>query len=217
MRNAVHDAALSAFSELLGSLDSPSFVESVDVAINLVGLDLRRPEDQVKGCVKFPHGIGREIKVLVLKEDKEGGSAIDADLAGGEELIQEIAQGRKVDEFDWCVTTPPFMQKVSIIAKVLGPRGLMPSPKFGTVTQDVEGTVKSLKGGVVRFKVDKGGVIHSKLGNISFSAAQLCDNYMTLLEVLFSSKPSSVKGNFVGRSFISTTMGKSVLVGGVAR
>jgi len=187
------------------------FDETVEVAINL-GVDPRHADQMVRGTVVLPHGTGKSIKVLVFaqgekeKEAREAG----ADYVGGEELIKKIEEGWL--DFDKAVSTPDMMSKVSKIGKILGPRGLMPSSKTGTVTFDVIKAVKELKSGKIDFKVDKGGVIHAPIGKVSFGEQKLLENFKALYETILRLKPASAKGTYVKGVTISSTMGPGVKV-----
>ncbi|OEY86803.1 50S ribosomal protein L1 [Wolbachia pipientis] len=194
---------------------SAKFDESVDVAVNL-GIDPRKSEEQVRGVVVLPKGIGKEIKVAAFVQDEHFADAqkAGADIVGGEELIEEIKKGRKLD-VDWCVTTPNFMIKVTSIAKILGSKGIMPNPKFGTVTSDIVSTIQTIKSGQVRFRADKSGIIHGKLGNIKFSIDDLLENLRAFLEIIKGNKPVSVKSVYFKSVFLNSTMGKAYKIGRV--
>ncbi|HDD43823.1 MAG TPA: 50S ribosomal protein L1 [Candidatus Desulfofervidus auxilii] len=187
------------------------FDETVEVAINL-GVDPRHADQMVRGAVVLPHGTGKKVKVLVFaqgEKEKEAQEA-GADYVGGEELIKKIEEGWL--DFDKAVSTPDMMSKVSKIGKILGPRGLMPSSKTGTVTFDVAKAIKELKGGKIDFKVDKGGVIHAPIGKVSFGEQKLLENFKTLYEAILRLKPASAKGTYIKGVTISTTMGPGVKV-----
>ncbi|MBD0391500.1 50S ribosomal protein L1 [Wolbachia endosymbiont of Pentalonia nigronervosa] len=194
--------------KIIGSAPA-KFDESVDIAVNL-GVDSRKSEEQVRGIAILPKGTGKYIKVAVFSQGKyllEAEKA-GADIIGGEDLIEEIKKGKKLD-VDWCVTTPDFMPKITSIAKVLGSKGLMPNPKFGTVTSNVEDTVKMIKSGQVRFRTDKNGIIHGKLGSVKFSIDDLLENLKAFLKVIKDNKPVSVKGVYFKSIFLNSTMGKA--------
>lgn len=194
---------------------SAKFNESVDIAVNL-GVDSRKSEEQVRGTVVLPKGIGKNIKVAVFAQDKyllEAEKA-GADIAGGEDLVEEIKKGRKLD-VDWCITTPDFMAKITPIAKVLGAKGLMPNPKFGTVTSNIAEAIKTIKSGQVKFRTDKNGVIHGKLGNIKFDIDDLLENLKAFLKVIKDNKPISAKGIYFKGVFLNSTMGKAYKIGKV--
>jgi len=194
--------------KIIGSAPA-KFDESVDIAVNL-GVDSRKSEEQVRGIAILPKGIGKDIKVAFFSQGKyllEAEKA-GADIIGGEDLVEEIKKGKKLN-VDWCVTTPDFMPKIASIAKVLGSKGLMPNPKFGTVTSNVEDTVKMIKSGQVRFRTDKNGIIHGKLGSIKFSIDDLLENLKVFLKVIKDNKPVSVKGVYFKSIFLNSTMGKA--------
>ncbi|MGL9725687.1 MAG: 50S ribosomal protein L1 [Wolbachia sp.] len=188
---------------------SAKFNESIDIAVNL-GIDSRKSEEQVRGTVILPKGIGKDIKVAVFAQGKhllEAGKA-GADITGGEDLVEEIKKGKKLD-VDWCITTPDFMTKITSIAKILGTKGLMPNPKFNTVTSEIGEAIKAAKSGWVRFKTDKSGIVHSKLGNIKFNIDDLLENLKAFLEVIKDNKPATVKGVYFKSVFLNSTMGKA--------
>lgn len=182
------------------------FDETVDVAINL-GVNPKYSDQMVRGAVSLPHGLGKTIRVAAfckgdkVAEAKEAG----ADVVGGEDLVEKI-QGGFLD-FDKAVATPDMMALVGKIGRVLGPRGLMPNAKTGTVTQDVAKAVKELKAGKVEFKVDKAGVLHAPIGKVSFGPEKLTDNLRALLDTVNRLKPSTAKGTYVKALAVSTTMG----------
>ncbi|WP_264338684.1 50S ribosomal protein L1 [Wolbachia endosymbiont (group A) of Cheilosia soror] len=194
---------------------SAKFNESVDIAVNL-GVDSRKSEEQVRGTVVLPKGIGKNIKVAVFAQDKHllEAEKAGADIAGGEDLVEEIKKGRKLD-VDWCITTPDFMAKITPIAKVLGAKGLMPNPKFGTVTSNIAEAIKTIKSGQVKFRTDKNGVIYGKLGNIKFDIDDLLENLKAFLKVIKDNKPISAKGIYFKGVFLNSTMGKAYKIGKV--
>lgn len=185
------------------------FDETIDIAIKL-GVNPKHADQMVRGSVSLPNGTGRDVKVLVFckgekaKEAEEAG----ADFVGDDELVAKV-QGGWTD-FDKVVATPDMMAQVGKLGKVLGPRGLMPNPKVGTVTQDVAKVVKELKAGMIEFRVDKVGIIHSIVGKKSFEAGKLTENVTALLETLVKLKPASAKGQYVRGIYVSSTMGPRV-------
>lgn len=187
------------------------FDESIDIAVKL-GVNPKHADQMVRGSVSLPNGTGKDVKVLVFckgekqKEAKEAG----ADFVGDDELIAKV-QGGWTD-FDKVVATPDMMAQVGKLGKVLGPRGLMPNPKVGTVSPDVAKVVKELKAGMIEFRVDKNGIIHTTVGKKSFEDGKLMENIKALLETLVKLKPSSAKGQYVRGIFISATMGPSVKI-----
>jgi len=190
---------------------SAKFVESVDIAVRL-GVDPKKADQAVRGTVSLPHGVGKEVRVLVLAKpprDEEARVA-GADHAGLAEYIQKI-QGGWAD-IDVIIATPDVMGEVGKLGKVLGPRGLMPNPKSGTVTADVAKAVKEVKAGKIEFRVDKAGILHAPVGKAGFEAKQLAENIHAFLNAVVRLKPSSAKGAYVKSIALSTTMGPGVRV-----
>jgi len=182
---------------------------TVEVAFRL-GVDPRKADQMVRGTVNLPHGTGKTARVLVFAtgERAEQARAAGADEVGGDELIEKVAAG--YTDFDSAVATPDLMGKVGRLGKVLGPRGLMPNPKTGTVTMDVAKAVSDIKGGKIEFRVDKHSNLHFIIGKASFTAKQLVENYNAALDEVLRLKPSSSKGRFITKAFVSTTMGPSI-------
>lgn len=199
------DAAL----KILRETNRAKFDESVDIAIRL-GVNPKHADQMVRGTVVLPHGIGKSVKVLVFakgekeKEAKEAG----ADYVGAEDLVEKISSGWT--DFDKAIATPDMMGMVGKLGKILGPRGLMPNPKVGTVTFDVAKAVKELKAGKVEFRVDKTGIVHTTVGKISFGEERLKENILALMDVIIRSKPPSSKGTYLKSIAISTTMGPGI-------
>lgn len=195
--------------EIVKKCATSKFDESVDIAIRL-GVDPRKSDQMVRGSVAMPHGTGRKVRVLVLakgakaKEAEEAG----ADMVGAEDMIEKIAGGWL--EFDRIVATPDMMGQVGKVAKVLGPRGLMPNPKAGTVTTDVGKVLQSIKAGQVEFRVDKAGILHVPVGRASFDKQKLVENIASLLDVVKRMKPSTAKGVYLKTGTLSSTMGPAV-------
>ncbi|MCM5556012.1 50S ribosomal protein L1 [Pleomorphomonas sp. NRK KF1] len=187
------------------------FDETVEVAINL-GVDPRHADQMVRGVVQLPHGTGKTVRVAVfargLKADEA--TAAGADIVGAEELVETIQKGEI--NFDRCIATPDMMPLVGRLGKVLGPRGLMPNPKVGTVTQDVAAAVKASKGGAVEFRVEKAGIVHAGVGKASFTAEALLDNVRALVDAVQKAKPTGAKGTYLQRLSVSSTMGPGVKV-----
>ncbi|MDN3678908.1 50S ribosomal protein L1 [Vibrio tapetis subsp. quintayensis] len=196
---------------LLKELATAKFVESVDVAINL-GIDARKSDQNVRGATVLPHGTGREIRVAVFTQgaNAEAAKAAGADIVGMEDLAEQVKKGEM--NFDVVVASPDAMRVVGQLGTILGPRGLMPNPKVGTVTPNVAEAVKNAKAGQVRYRNDKNGIIHTTIGKATFEAEQLKENLETLLIALKKAKPSSAKGVFLKKISISTTMGAGVSV-----
>ena len=196
--------------ELLQKCPKPKFDETVDFALKL-GVDPKKSDEQVRGNVHLPHGTGKKVRVIVFAKDEKAKEALDAgaDAAGHEELIQKINGGWL--DFDVVVATPDMMREVGKLAKVLGPRGLMPTPKAGTVTQDVKTAVKEVKAGKVEFKVNKMGVIDTGVGKISFTKDQLIENIKALLSSIQKARPASAK-QYIKSLVLSSTMGPGLKI-----
>lgn len=199
-----------AFS-LLAELSTVKFAETVDVAVNL-GVDARKSDQMVRGSTVLPNGTGKEMRVAVFAQgdQAEAAQAAGADVVGMEDLAERI-QGGDLD-FDVVIAAPDAMRVVGRLGQVLGPRGLMPNPKVGTVTQDVGQAVKNAKAGQVRYRVDKNGIIHVPIGKVSFDAQQLRENLQALVNDLNKAKPSTSKGVYLKRITVSSTMGPGVKV-----
>jgi large subunit ribosomal protein L1 len=197
--------------QLLPETSYARFDEGIDVAIRL-GVDIKKSEQMVRGTVILPHGTGKKVKVLVFAQGEKEKEAREAgtDFVGGEELVEKILQGWL--DFDKAIATPDMMKVVSKLGKVLGPRGLMPNPKVGTVTFDVGKAVQDLKSGKVEFKADKAGNLHVSVGKVSFGQEKLRENILTLLDAVIKAKPTSSKGTYVKGLAISTTMGPGIKV-----
>jgi len=187
------------------------FDATVEVAMRL-GVDPRKADQMVRGTVNLPHGTGKVVRVIVFAagEKAEEARAAGADEVGAEDLIARIQEGWL--DFDAAIATPDQMAKVGRIARILGPRGLMPNPKTGTVTMDVAKAVQDIKGGKISFRVDKHSNLHTTIGKASFSAQQLAENYAAVLDEVLRAKPSSAKGKYLKKVTISTTMGPGIPV-----
>jgi large subunit ribosomal protein L1 len=185
------------------------FDEAIDVAINL-GVDPKQSDQQVRGAVSLPHGLGKTVRVIVFAKGpkEEEAKKAGADVVGADDLVAKI-QGGWLD-FDKCIATPDMMATVAKVAKILGPRGLMPNPKIGTVTMNVEQAVAAEKKGKLDFRVDKAGTIHAVVGRKSMGFDQLKDNYVTLMTAILKAKPATSKGNYLLGITISSTMGPGV-------
>ena len=186
-----------------------NFDETVEIAINL-GVDPRHADQMVRGVVSLPNGTGKSVVVAVFaKEDKaKEATEAGAEYVGAEELADKIQKGEI--EFDRCIATPDMMAVVGRLGKVLGPRGLMPNPKLGTVTQNVGEAVKSVKGGEIEFRVEKAGIVHAGIGKTSFTHAALVENLNAFLAAIVKAKPTGSKGVYVKRATLSSTMGPGV-------
>lgn len=196
---------------IVKDIASAKFNESVDVAIRL-GVDPKKADQAVRGTVALPHGIGKSVRVLVMaKPPKDAeAKAAGADHAGLEEYVEKIKGGWA--DIDVIIATPDVMVEVGKLGKILGPRGLMPNPKSGTVTLDVATAVKEVKAGKIEFRVDKAGVLHATIGKVNFEKEKLAENIKAFLGVVGKLKPSTSKGQYVKSIFISSTMGPSVQV-----
>jgi large subunit ribosomal protein L1 len=206
-RNKRYD--LDGGIQLLKETGQAKFDESVDMAIRL-GVNPKHSDQMVRGTVALPHGVGKSVRVLVFAKGEKEKEAKDAgaDLVGAEDLVEKITGGWT--DFDKAIATPDMMGTVGKLGKILGPRGLMPNPKVGTVTFDVSRAVRELKAGRVEFKVDKTGIVHTTVGKISFPAEKLKDNVMALMDVILRAKPASSKGTYMKSIAISTTMGPGI-------
>lgn len=194
---------------LLKELVAAKFDETVDVAINL-GVDPKKSEQMVRGVVRLPHGTGRKVRILVFAKGEKAQEAMaaGADYVGAEDLVLKIQEGWL--DFDKAIATPDMMPKVGPIAKILGPRGLMPNPKVGTVTTDVGKAVAEEKAGRVEFRVEKAGIVHAPIGKMSFSAQHLEENFRALMEQVSRHKPATSKGNYIQAISLSSTMGPGI-------
>ena len=182
---------------------------SVEVAL-VLGVDPKKADQAIRSTVNLPHGTGKTSRVLVFAngEKADAARAAGADIVGGDDLIEEVSKGRL--DYDAVVSTPDLMGKVGRLGKVLGPRGLMPNPKTGTVTTDVAKAVEDIKGGKIEFRVDKNSNLHFLIGKASFSAEALADNYAAAIDEVMRSKPASSKGRYIKKAVVSTTMGPGV-------
>jgi len=203
--------SLAEAVQLIRAGQATKFDESVDLAVNL-GVDPKHADQMVRGGIVLPHGTGKSLRILVFaKGDKEKeASEAGADFVGGDDLAQKIQGGWL--EFDRVIATPDMMSVVGKLGRVLGPRGLMPNPKLGTVTMDVGPAVSEQKAGKVEYRVDKSGIVHCAIGKRSFEAEQLVENAATLIEALLRAKPAAAKGTYLKKISISTTMGPGVRV-----
>jgi large subunit ribosomal protein L1 len=197
---------------LLQQLKFAKFDESVDVAVRL-GVDPKRADQMVRGTVTLPHGTGKQVRIVAFakgEKEKEAEEA-GADVVGGEDLVKRIAEEGWL-EFDKAVATPDMMSQVGKIGKILGPRGLMPNPKVGTVTFELKKAIQELKAGKTEFRVDKVGNVHVPIGKVSFGAEKLKDNFLVLLDALIRAKPAASKGTYLKNVAVSTTMSPGVKI-----
>jgi large subunit ribosomal protein L1 len=204
--------SLTEAVKLIKSGVKPKFDETVDIAINL-GVDPKQSDQQVRGMVAMPNGIGKTIRVAVFARGDKAADALKAgaDLVGGDDLAEKILKGEM--NFDRCIATPDMMGVVGKLGKVLGPRGLMPNPKLGTVTPNVVEAVKSAKSGQVEFRIEKAAIVQAGIGKISFSEEAIAQNVKAFVDAVNKAKPASgVKGNYLKKVSISTTMGVGVKI-----
>jgi large subunit ribosomal protein L1 len=187
------------------------FDETVEIAMNL-GVDPRHADQMVRGVVSLPNGTGRTLRVAVFARGAKADEAraAGADVVGAEDLVERVTGGNI--DFDRCIATPDLMPLVGRLGKVLGPRGMMPNPKVGTVTMDVTGAVKASKGGAVEFRVEKAGIVHAGVGKASFPADKLVENIRAFADAVQKAKPQGAKGQFINRIAISSTMGPGVKI-----
>jgi len=187
------------------------FDESVDMAFNL-GIDPKKSDQMVKGSVILPHGLGKKVRVLVFAKGEKEKEAVDAgaDIVGAEDLVEKITKGWL--DFDKAVATPDMMGIVGKLGKILGPRGLMPNPKLGTVTFDITRAVKEIKAGKVEYRAEKAGIVHVPIGKVSFDNHKLFDNAKAVVNSIVKAKPATSKGRYLKKIAISSTMGPGVAV-----
>ncbi len=203
--------ALSTAVNMVKERATAKFDETIEMALNL-GVDPRHADQMVRGVVALPNGTGRTVRVAVFarNEKADEAKAAGADIVGAEDLM-EIIQSGKI-EFDRCIATPDMMPLVGRLGKVLGPRGLMPNPRVGTVTPDVAKAVEAAKGGSVEFRVEKAGVLHAGIGKASFSAKQIEENARAFLDAVVKAKPAGAKGSYLKKAALTSTMGPGVKV-----
>ncbi len=196
---------------LLKDIPTAKFVESVDVSVNL-GVDPRKSDQVVRGATVLPNGTGKTVRVAVFTQGANADAAKEAgaDIVGMDDLADEVKKGNM--NFDVVIASPDAMRVVGTLGQILGPRGLMPNPKVGTVTPDVAGAVKNAKAGQVRYRTDKAGIIHCSIGKVDFEVNKLQENLQALLADLQKAKPSSAKGVYMKKVTVSTTMGPGVIV-----
>ena len=202
---------LSEAIKLVKKTASTKFYETIELALNL-GVDPRHSDQMVRGAVSLPNGTGKTVRVAVFaKDDKaEEAKRAGADIVGADDLAESVSKGEIL--FDRCVATPDMMAVVGRLGKVLGPRGLMPNPKLGTVTNDVAAAVSAVKGGQVAFRVEKAGIVHAGVGKASFSESALQENVQAFIDAVNSAKPSGAKGIFLQQATISATMGPGIRI-----
>lgn len=213
-RDGIDRTKLYALSEavaLVKERATSKFDETIEISMNL-GVDPRHADQMVRGVCNLPNGSGRTVRVAVFARGPKAdeATAAGADIVGAEDLV-EIVNGGKI-EFDRCIATPDMMGLVGRLGKVLGPRGLMPNPRVGTVTMDVAGAVKAAKGGAVEFRVEKAGIIHAGVGKASFDADKLSENIKAFADSVSKARPSGAKGTYIQRIALSSTMGPGIKI-----
>ncbi|MBU2882082.1 50S ribosomal protein L1 [Psychrosphaera sp. B3R10] len=209
--DATREYGIDEAVTLLQELATAKFKESIDVAINL-GIDPRKSDQNVRGATVLPNGTGKDVRVAVFTQgaNADAAKAAGADIVGMEDLAEQVKAG--VMDFDVVVASPDAMRVVGQLGQILGPRGLMPNPKVGTVTPDVATAVKNAKAGQVRYRNDKNGIIHASIGKVDFDKVAIAQNLESLLAAIVKAKPSSAKGTYVKKISLSTTMGAGLAV-----
>jgi large subunit ribosomal protein L1 len=202
---------LAEASELIKKTHHTKFNETVELAINL-GVDPKHSDQVVRGTVVLPHGLGKSVRVLVLAGGEKQREAQDAgaDFVGGDDLVQKIMEGWT--DYDAVIATPDMMKSAGRLGKVLGPRGLMPNPKTGTVTADVAKAIRETKAGKVEFRVDKAGIVHCPIGKIQFDGGKLAENAHALIGAVLKAKPAAAKGKYVKKITLTSTMGPGISI-----
>ncbi|MFZ5908355.1 MAG: 50S ribosomal protein L1 [Nitrospirota bacterium] len=197
--------------KLVREFSYTKFDETVDLAVNL-GIDPKKSEQMVRGTVVLPHGMGKKVRVLVFAKGEKEREAVDAgaDYVGAEDIVEKITKGWL--DFDKSVATPDVMGIVGKLGKILGPRGLMPNPKLGTVTFDIARAVKEIKAGKVEYKAEKGGIVHVPIGKVSFDAEKLMENAKSVIQSIIKAKPATSKGKYLKKLSVSSTMGPGISV-----
>jgi len=204
-------STIEAVKILKEAASTTKFDETIEVCMNL-GVDPRHADQMVRGTVALPHGTGKSVRVAVFaRGDKaDEAKAAGAELVGAEELAEAIQKGEM--DFERCIATPDMMAVVGRLGKVLGPKGMMPNPKLGTVTPDVAGAVKAAKAGQIEFRVEKAGIIHAGVGKASFSEEALVENISTFVDAIARAKPSGVKGTYMKKTSVSSTVGPGIRI-----
>ena len=198
--------SLNEAIELVKKNANAKFDETVEICM-MLGIDTKKPEQNVRNVVSLPHGTGKTYRVAVFAKDQKAEEAkkAGAEIVGAEELVDMIQKGNM--PFDRCIATPDMMPLVGRVGKILGPKGLMPNPKLGTVTNDVENAIKNVKGGQVEYRTEKNGIIHAGVGKASFSNDALCENIKAIYDAVMKSKPAGIKGVYLKKISLSSTMG----------
>lgn len=208
-RNKLHTVEEAV--AFLKSASAVKFDETIEVAMNL-GVDPRHADQMVRGMISLPHGTGKSIRVAVFAKGPkaEEATAAGADIVGAEDLMEQVQKGEI--NFDRVIATPDMMAVVGRLGKVLGPKGLMPNPKLGTVTMDVKGAVEAAKAGQVEFRVEKAGIIHGGVGKMSFDEAKITENVNTFIKAVMKAKPTGAKGTYIERIALTSTMGPGLKI-----
>jgi len=203
--------SLAEAAELLGNFSASKFDESVELSINL-GVDPKHADQIVRGTVSLPNGTGRDVRVLVFAKDALAGDAKDAgaDYVGSSDMVEKVKGGWT--DVDVVISAPDMMAEVGKLGKILGPRGLMPNPKVGTVTSDIVKAVKESKAGKIEFRVDKNGIIHNAIGKLSFDVEKIIENAKVFLSAILKAKPQAAKGTYVKKITITSTMGPGIKI-----
>ena len=203
------DYDLSVATDLIKSFKPKKFDETIDIAVSL-GVDPRHADQLVRGTVALPHGTGKDVTIVVMAKGEFADQAKEAgaDYIGSDDLVEKIKNGWV--DFDVLIATPDLMSEVGKLGKILGPRGLMPNPKVGTVTREIEKTVKEIKAGKIEYKVDKSGIVHSIIGKQSFPSENLADNISVFMKAIVKARPSASKGTYIKKISISTSMGPGI-------
>src|SRR4030043_1284693 len=207
----IRDYSLDEAIRIVKESSYAKFDETVDLAFNL-GINPKKSDQMVKGSVVLPHGIGKKVKVLVFAKGEQEKEAADAgaDIIGAEDLVEKITKGWL--DFDKAVATPDILGVVGKLGKILGPKGLMPNPKLGTVTFDIAKAVKEIKAGKVEYRAEKAGIVHVSIGKVSFDMQKLFDNAMTVVDSILKAKPATSKGRYLKKESVSSTMGLGIAV-----
>lgn len=200
-----------AIKVLTDSKNATKFDQTLDVSMNL-NVDVRKADQQVRGVVQLPHGTGKSVRIGVFcaPEKVEEAKKAGADVVGSEDLVEKVSKG-EVD-FDRCISTPDMMAQVGKLGKILGPKGLMPNPKVGTVTMNIADAVKALKAGQLEYRTEKNGIVHAGVGKVSFDAKKLEENLRAFTSAILKAKPTGVKGTYLKKVTISTTMGPGLKI-----
>ena len=207
--NREKEYSLEEAAELLTSFSPPKFDESIEVAINL-GVDPKHADQIVRGTVALPNGIGKDVKVLVFAKDNlaEEAKKAGADFIGSDDMVEKVKSGWT--GMDVVVATPDMMAEVGKLGKILGPRGLMPNPKTGTVTMDIAKAVTEVKAGKIEFRIEKNGIIHNSIGKVSFSKEKIVENARVFVDAILKAKPQAAKGTYMKKITITSTMGPGI-------